>query len=245
MKKGRKSAARRPAVSGGPLRRGKPPCIRVCVVDDHPLLRSGIAQRITKERDMTVCCEAGSAEEALRLLEGHPADVALVDITLPDQDGFALIGQLIPRHPGMHIIVLSMHNEAHYADRALKMGATAYVTKTTAPDQLVDIIRRVHGGEHCVSSDVKRVVFARPPIPPPEEAGTLRLDRLCERELEVFQLIGQARTTREIAEAMGLSVNTVDSYRSNIKRKLGLRNTTELIMHAAELIRSRGQASPV
>lgn len=206
---------------------------KVLLVDDHPILRQGIGEVIHSESDLTICGEAGDVETAMRLAENEQPDVVVVDITLKDGNGVDLIRQLLTRWPKMPILVLSMYNEAFYAERAFRAGAKGYVTKGEPCQQIVQGIREVLRGEIFVSERlaakmVDKLVGGR------RDGERRSIDRLSEREFEVFEMIGQGMHTRDIAGKLRLSVKTVDAHRENIKGKLKLRNATELLKTAIQ-----------
>jgi DNA-binding NarL/FixJ family response regulator len=236
-----KTRATGPSPSAGTSAKTRPILkkIRICLVDDHPLLRSGIAQRIRMEKDMSVCGQAGNAEQALATIEKSRPELVIADLSLPGQDGFHLLWEIRSRHPEIRIVVLSMHDDAQNVERAFRNGASGFVAKSSPPEKLIDAVRRVRIGEQYLCPDTRRRLALRATLPamvpaPPDH----RITRLSMREREVLKLIGQALDTAEIAARLQLSTNTVDSYRTNIKRKLGLRNTPELVIRATEYIRS-------
>ena len=211
--------------------------IRVFVVDDHPVVRQGLAQLIQQESDMVFSGEAETASDALQKIAAAPPDIALVDISLKDTSGLELIKDLKIRHPDLPVLVLSMHDEGLYAERILRAGARGYVMKEEAIEKVVSAIRRVLRGEIYLSDRMSanmlsKFVEGRP------EASRFPIERLSDRELEVFQFIGQGLGTRQTAERLHLSIKTIESHRENIKRKLKLTNATELLQHAIQWVRS-------
>jgi DNA-binding NarL/FixJ family response regulator len=207
-------------------------CARVLIVDDHPVVRRGLAALISEVPDLEVCGEAADAVEALRLVDAEKPDVAVIDISLKDGHGIDLIEQIRCRNPNVRMLVSSMHEETLYAERVLRAGAMGYVNKQETIDRLVEAIRQVLRGEIYLSSQMTermlhRMVHGNPPEHDP-------IETLSNRELEVFELIGQGLTTRKIAALLHLSPKTVETYRENIKTKLNLANATELTRHAVQ-----------
>ncbi|MDD4892060.1 MAG: response regulator transcription factor, partial [Phycisphaerae bacterium] len=213
------------------LKPKSPSARKVMIVDDHPILRQGIAKLIDSEDDLVVCGEACDAAPALELAERERPDAAVVDISLKDSNGIDLVKELIARWPTMGILVFSMHDEPFYAERVFRAGAKGYVTKGEPCSQVVEGIRQVLKGEVFVSERlaakmVDKYVGGR------RDDDRRSIDRLSAREFQIFDLIGQGIQTREIAERLHLSVKTVDAHRENIKGKLKLRNATELLKTA-------------
>jgi len=211
---------------------------RVVIVDDHPLFRERLAQLINHELDMEVCGEAENAAQGIQLIRSSSPDLAIVDITLKGSSGLELIKSIKALSIGTPVLVLSMHDEALYAERALRAGATGYITKHQAADEIIVAIRRVLAGEVYLSermtaSFLKSLTTGGVKnIPRP-------VDRLTDRELEVLELIGNGRTTREIAETLKLGGATVDTYRARIKEKMNFQNATELQHFAVRWVRER------
>jgi DNA-binding NarL/FixJ family response regulator len=207
------------------------PTARILVVDDHPIVRLGIRQMIGADPGLAVCGEADSAEAALRWVAGHTADLAIVDLSLGDGAGLELIRSLRQAAPGLPVLVLSMHDEMLFAERALRAGARGYIMKQEAIDGLARAIRQVLAGRTYLSERMAESMFARfgPGTAPPRG----HLGRLTDRELEVFEMVGRGRSTAAIAEQLGVSVKTIETYRSNIKTKLNLKDAADLIRYAA------------
>ncbi|MEM6785366.1 MAG: response regulator transcription factor [Bacteroidota bacterium] len=204
---------------------------QVILVDDHPVVRQGLMRLVNLETDLAVTGEASSAEEALALLEAQTFDLAVVDITLEGVSGLELVRQIRAQHEGVRVLVLSMHHERFYAERALRAGAQGYVMKQRAPDKIIEAIRRVLEGDLYLSEELSDDLLRRA-VEGRTEASTNPAEVLSDRELEVLQLIGQGVRTRDIAEQLTLSIKTIESYRANIKRKLDLQNATELAHYA-------------
>ena len=210
---------------------------RVLLVDDHPILRKGLAELINQEPDLLVCGEAEEAPKAFEAVGVLNPDVAVVDISLKGGNGLELIKNIKIDNAELPILVLSMHDEGLYAERALRAGAKGYIMKQEATENMLLAIRRVLKGEIYVSEKMgakmlHQLVAGRP------DTGSSPLDRLSDRELEVFQLIGQGLGTRQIAEELHLSVKTIESYREHIKDKMKLKNATELVQHAVQWVKT-------
>jgi len=211
---------------------------RIFIVDDHPIVRKGLAQLINQEEDLVICGEADNAETALEALKKVKPDLAIVDISLRGIDGFELTKLIRARFDNIPVLVISMHDESLFAERALRVGARGYIMKQEAIEKMMEAIRKVLRGELYVSERVsanivKRFVDGKADgVSSPEEL-------LSDREMEVFQLIGQGFGTRQIADQLHVSVKTVETYRANIKEKLNLKNATELMKHAVHWIESR------
>ena len=226
MKDLRSTATRSP--NNPPARR------QVLVVDDHPIVRHGLALLINREPDLMVCGEADDAQSATQAIVSLRPDLVILDISLGGPDGLELLKQIRTRNTDLPVLVLSMHDEATYAERVLRAGANGYIMKQEATDRLLTAIRRILEGQVYVPDRVASrllrqyahtsTVTARSP-----------LAALSDRELEVFRLIGAGRSTRQIAEILHLSVKTVESYQAHIKEKLELSNARELQYRAIEL----------
>ena len=200
---------------------------RVLVVDDHPLFRDRLAQIINHELDMEVCGEAEDVRQALEILQHAAPDLLIVDISLQGTSGIELIKQARALPVKTPILVLSMHDEALYAERASRAGANGYITKRQTASEIVRAIRRVLAGETYFPAEVT-AVGASGLIPAGARNVPQPVDRLTDRELEVLELIGRGRTTREIAATLQLGVATIDTYRARIKEKMNFRNAVEL-----------------
>ena len=211
---------------------------RVVIVDDQPLLRERLAQLINHELDMEVCGEAENAQDGIQLIRNTCADLAIVDITLKGSSGLELIKNLKALSIGIPVLVLSMHEEALYAERALRAGATGYITKHQAADRIIQAIRRVLAGEVYLSERMT-TSFLKSLTSAGVKSLSRPVDRLTDRELEVLELIGSGHTTREIAETLKVGVATVDTYRARIKEKMHFQKGTELQHYAVRWIRER------
>ena len=208
---------------------------RVFLVDDHPLLRQGIAESISDEPDLLVCGQAGSAEEALPAITRAKPDVVIVDISLPGRDGIELIKDLKARLHTLLVVVLSMHDESLYAERALRAGAVGYVMKSASSETLMRAIRRVIAGEIVVGQHLVQRMLARN-VTGARKASASPQDSLTNRELEVLRLLGRGKLRRDIAQQLHLSVKTIESHQSNMREKLGLSTIIQLRKLAAEFL---------
>jgi DNA-binding NarL/FixJ family response regulator len=215
--------------------------INIFLVDDHPLMRQGLAQLLNSEPDMAVCGEAGDAPRALKGISTKVPDLVIVDISLKGNNGIELIKNIKALYRELPILVLSMHDECIYAPRVLRAGARAYVMKQEAAEKVMVAIRRIMNGDIYVSERVAdqmlhQIVNGR------SSATTNPIDRLSDRELEVIQLIGQGRSTRDIASSLNVSVKTIESHRAHIKEKLNLKNATELIQFCVQWVEHENSA---
>lgn len=209
---------------------------RIFIVDDHPVFRKGLSQLINEEKDMTVCGEAEDVNEARRAVAQASPDMVIVDITLKDKSGLELIRFLHERDANLPILVVSMHEESLYAERALKAGARGYIMKAEMIENIISAIRHVISGKIYASHSVISALIGAPG----RKTETVEdpVTTLSDRELEVFQLIGKGYGRKEIAEILNVSVKTVGSYREYIKRKLHVKNSPDLMKRAIEWIRS-------
>lgn len=212
---------------------------RILLIDDHPIMRHGLAQLIRAESDMEVCAEAGSASEGLSMIESKKPDLVIVDLTLPDKHGLELIKDIQVMHPTTLILVLSMHDEALYAERVLRAGARGYVMKETAADNLIKASRRVLDGGIYLSDKMAGVMLELVTGHRNKQAPASPLERLTDRELEVLQLIGQGKGTRNIADLLHVSVRTIDAHRAHIKDKLQLPDGNALVRYAVRWMESQ------
>jgi DNA-binding NarL/FixJ family response regulator len=203
---------------------------RVFIVDDHPLVREGLANLINQQSDLAVCGEAGDSAGAMAEIESTHPDVALIDISLKNESGLELVKTLQSRLPQIALIVLSMHDEALYAERALHAGARGYVMKRETTKNVLTAIRRVIGGDIYVSDRVVNSMAKR--MSSRKTAAAEPVERLSDRELEIFRLLGQGRTPSQIAEDLRLSLKTVQAYCARAKEKFGVTSLTELLRAA-------------
>src|SRR6201997_2912515 len=205
----------------------------VFVVDDHPLLRQGLALMINREPDLMVCGEAEEAQAALKEISAHQPDILIVDISLNGPDGLDLLKNIRMLHPDLPVLILSMHDESIYAERALRARANGYIMKQEATEKVLIAVRRILSGDIYLSDRMANKLLHQY-ITGSAVNLKSRLSTLSDRELEVFRLIGEARTTRQIAEKLHLSVKTVETYQAHIKDKLSLRSGRELVQHAIQ-----------
>jgi DNA-binding NarL/FixJ family response regulator len=199
---------------------------RVLILDDHPVVRQGVKLMVNAERDMTVVGEAQTEAEARRMVRELAPDAVIVDLSLAQGDGFNVVRDVSAHFPEIRVLVLSMHDESVYAERLLAEGASGYIMKEAATDQLVNALRTVLRGERYMSDNLRRVL---------EERGRRNHGQstlLSIRELQVISLIGLGQGTREIALALSLSVKTVEAHRQTIKRKLALETNSQLVQYA-------------
>ena len=212
---------------------GAPERTKILIVDDHPVARRGLKGLINEQTDLTVCGEASNNREALDAIAASRPDAAVVDISLRDASGLELIKDIKARYPDVAVLALSMHDEIVYAERALRAGAKGYIMKQETTEEMMKALRHVLAGSLYVSDRMTaRIVRqcvggASPLLASPAES-------LTDRELEVFELIGSGKTTRESAQALHLSVKTIETHCAHLKEKLGLANSTELLRFAIE-----------
>jgi DNA-binding NarL/FixJ family response regulator len=210
---------------------------RILLVDDHPLMRKGLALTLDAEADLSVVAQAATAEEALGVFEKSDPDLAVIDISLPGMSGLELIKHLHLLKPNIGILVVSRHEETLYAERAIRAGARGYVMKLEAGNVIVQAIRRVLDGGIYVSEEINERLLMGIAAGQRHLAHS-PLEVLSDRELEVFELTGRGLGTRDIAERLHLSIKTVESYRARIKSKLNLSNAAELMQHAVQWVES-------
>ncbi len=203
--------------------------IRVVIVDDHPIVRHGIARLLAVEPDTAVVGQAGTSAEALDILARTACDLLLLDLNLPDRSGLDLLIDVRSRYPALPVLVLTMHNEAQFAVRAIKGGAMGYLTKDSAGDELVRAVRTVVSGQRYVAS-----ALAEPPAAYLADGDRLRRDRLSERERRVLDLLVAGRTVSEIANELTLSIKAVSTHRMHLLQKLHVDSTAALVRCARE-----------
>ena len=204
---------------------------QVLIVDDHPMMRQGLAQLIDQEPDLMACGEADSAAQALKCINADKPDLVLADISLPDRSGLELIKDIQTLHAGLPVLVVSMHDESLYAERVLRAGGRGYIMKQQGGKMLMRAIRQVLTGQIYVSEKMAAKILEIFSGHRAEVAHS-PVERLSDREFEVFQFIGQGKGTRQIAEHLHLSVKTVEVHRANIKHKLELKRGTDLVRYA-------------
>jgi len=210
---------------------------RVLIVDDHPMMRTGLAQLIDNEPDLKVCAEADNAGQALDVIARQSFDLILLDISLPDKNGLELIKDVLTLKSGLPILVVSMHDELLYAERVLRAGGRGYIMKQEGGKKFLQAIRQVLSGQVYVSEKMSAQILENV-SGRHNEASASPIERLTDREFEVFQLIGQGNSTRDIAQQLRLSVKTVEVHRANIKKKLKLKTATDLVSHAIRWVES-------
>jgi DNA-binding NarL/FixJ family response regulator len=206
---------------------------KIFVVDDHPIVRQGLGLLINREADMIVCGAAEEAQSALRAIPTLQPDVMVVDISLTGPDGLELVKTIRTRDANLPILVLSMHDESIYAERALRAGANGYIMKQEATEKVLVAIRRILRGDVYLSDRISSKMLQQY-VRGSSTARESPVADLSDRELEVFRLVGEGHGTRQIAEELHLSVKTVETYQAHIKEKLSLRNARELVQHAIE-----------
>jgi len=213
---------------------------RIVLVDDHPIMRHGLAQLIRMEPGLDVCGEAGSAAEGLEVVGKLKPELAIVDLTLPDKNGLELIKDIQAMYSATQTIVLSMHDEGLYAERALRAGARGYLMKETAAENLINAIQRVLSGgifvsEAMASRMLEQVTGQR------GKQGATGIDQLTDRELEVLEMIGKGTPTKLIADKLSISARTVEAHRSHIKEKLAITDGPALVRYAVQWVESRAR----
>ena len=204
---------------------------KILIVDDHPIVRDGLIRLIREEQDLTVCGQAEDAHQALKAISESRPDIAIVDITLKSSDGIDLMKSIRSQYPKLPVLILSMHDEILYAERALRAGAQGYIMKQEASKKLMVAIHEILSGRIYCSDKISRRVmrkFARGKT----DIKDSPIDSLSDRELQVFRLIGCGYRTSEIAKKLYLSVKTIETYRTHIKEKLNLANSAELLRYA-------------
>jgi DNA-binding NarL/FixJ family response regulator len=204
---------------------------RILLVDDHPIVRDGLAESINREPDLTVCAAAEDRQEALKLVETTQPNLAVIDLMLKSSSGLELIKDIHARWPKLLILVASMHDETLYAERVLRAGAQGYITKQQATRDILLAIRRVLSGGIYLSEKTASTVLGRLAKRTPAVKDSIA-DLLADRELQVFEMTGRGLSTREIAEQRRIDMKTVDTYRTRAKEKLGLESTSELLQVA-------------
>ncbi len=207
---------------------------QILIVDDHPIVRAGFALLISQQADMEVCGEAESILEAVKLTREKNPNVVVVDISLKDSNGLDLIRRVQAMDESILILVCSMHDESLYAERAIRAGARGYVNKQVASRKMIEAIRTVVGGKIYLSEEMsQRLLQTATGI---SQINTSPMETLSDRELTVFELIGQGQSTKKIAEQLHLSIKTIETYREKIKEKLHLEDATELTRHAVQWV---------
>jgi DNA-binding NarL/FixJ family response regulator len=207
---------------------------KVFVLDDHPIIRSGLTMLINREPDLAVCGDAEEMSTALHLIDSLRPDILVVDISLNGPDGLDVLKHVRTKDPSLPVLILSMHDETLYAERALRAGANGYIMKQEATERVLVALRRILNREIYVSDRIANKMLRH--FVGGSAAATQRspLEELSDRELEVLRLIGEGHGTRQIAEELHLSVKTVETYQCHLKEKLGLKNSRELVQYAIQ-----------
>lgn len=206
---------------------------KLLIVDDHPVFRHGISQLIAGLREVTICGEAENAQSALEAMRRLNPDMVLMDVTMPGANGIEVIKLMLAERPNLQILMVSMHDETLYALRALRAGAKGYVMKQQAMENVLDALRKVISGGIYVSPQFSEKLVFRAVHGSHSEIG-IPVDKLSDRELEVLQLFGHGKSTREVAESLHLSVKTIETHRAHIKDKLGFKDADEMKSFAVE-----------
>jgi DNA-binding NarL/FixJ family response regulator len=206
---------------------------RVLLIDDHPIVRQGLALLIEREADLSVCGEADGAHSAFHAIETLRPDIVLLDISLNGPDGLEVLKEIRMKSGSLPVLILSMHDESIYAERAMRAGANGYIMKQEATEQVLIAIRRILQGDVYLSDRLTTTMLQQY-VRGGAHIKSSPLLNLTDRELEVFRLIGEGHGTRQIADELHLSVKTIESYQAHIKEKLALRNARELVQHAIE-----------
>jgi DNA-binding NarL/FixJ family response regulator len=205
---------------------------RILIVDDHPMMREGLRAVIDRAPDLEVCGQAGTAQQAMNAIQKLAPDLALVDITLPGKSGLELVKDLRATHPLLRILAISMHDESLYAERMLNAGASGYITKQQPPEELINAIRQVLDQRLYVSREVSESLLQRFSNQPQGSTSPLKL--LTDRELEIMQLIGEGKAQKDIARQLHLSAKTIAVHAANIRGKLHLTTSAQLIRFAVQ-----------
>ena len=211
--------------------------VRILIVDDHPIFRRGLRDLVESEPDLVICGEASTVDEALQQVALKRPDVAVIDLSLKGGHGLELIKQIRQDHPGIKMLVCSVSAESHFAERAVHAGALGYVNKQEAADELIEAVRQVFRGELYLSSPMaKRLLHG---LVGGQKTDTSPVENLTDREMEVFQMLGQGQTTKQIARQLDLSPKTIEAHRENIKTKLNLINSVQLSHFAFRWVHER------
>jgi len=213
---------------------------RLLVVDDHPLFREGLRQMINRDPALAVCGEAADAAEAMKAVAELKPDLVLVDISLEGSDGIDLTKNLKAKYDELPVLVISMHNESLYAERALRAGALGYVMKNEPARVVKTAIFKALGGDIFLSEKMSSSVLGKL-MHGKTEQPVSPIEQLSDRELEVFRMLGEGKPTRQIAEELKLTIPTIHSFRTRIKEKLQLKNATEMMLHAIQWVREHAE----
>lgn len=211
--------------------------VTVFIVDDHPIVRQGLRQLINQEADFIVCGEAENGRQTFEALKAQLPGVVIVDLSLKDESGLEIVKGLKELYPALPMLVVSMYDEEFYAERALYAGAMGYIMKTQVADLIIKALRRIVGGEVYLNESVSARILRKMSTGNGDTKGS-HIDKLSNRELQVFRLIGTGLGTRQIAEKLSRSVKTVETYREHIKTKLDLKDSSELVQSAIQWLQS-------
>ncbi len=206
---------------------------KVLIVDDHPIVRQGLSLLITQELEFTVCAEAEDIPSALLAVKETKPDIAVIDVSLGQSSGVRLMEELNHQYPDLLMLALSMHDESLYAERCLKAGAKGYIMKKEPPEKVIVALKKILNGEVFVSKDIGSKLLNKF-VTNKSGVYTSPMESLSNRELEVFQLIGQGLKTRLIAEQLNLSIKTIETYIDHIKKKLNFKDSRNLFLHAVQ-----------
>lgn len=204
----------------------------ILIVDDHPVFRAGLMGLVSMEPDLAVAGEACDAAAALDAVGRLQPDLVLLDMSLPGKSGLELLKDLRAAHPRVPVLIISMHDETLYAERVIRAGGRGYLMKQEGPEKMIKAIRRVLAGSISVSERISALILDALSGSRDHSEGAASISTLTDREFEIYRLLGQGKETQEIAQLLHLSSKTVDTHRSHIKTKLGLKNNTELVHHA-------------
>ena len=216
---------------------------RVLIVDDHPIVRQGLRRMIEAEADLVVCGEVQTEREARAAIRALAPDVVIVDISLAQGDGLELVRDVHAQQPELPMLVLSMHDELIFGERLLAAGASGYIMKEAAFEQLLTALRRVLGGGRYLSDAMEKLLNAKREAGPPAAGTTDPIGRLSNRELQVLSLIGRGMSSRQAAESLNVSVKTVESHRQSLKRKLHLATNAQLLQYSVQWFASRSHGT--
>jgi len=205
---------------------------RVLIVDDHPVFRAGLTGLVNLEADLSVCGEAHDATQAMSAIESLKPDLVLLDMSLPGKSGLELLKDIRAAYPQALVLIISMHDEALYAERVIRAGGRGYIMKQEGPEKVIKAVRKVLEGGISVSERISALILDTLAGSPGPQKKAASVSALTDREFEVYRCIGQGKEPQEIARVLHLSIKTVDTHRGHIKRKLGLKNNTELVHHA-------------
>lgn len=241
------SPRKQPDSRAGTVTARKPPAARttggtakrrILLVDDHPMTREGLAVNLNRQADLVVCGEAGAPAEAMSLLPQLKPDLMVTDLTMPGRSGVEFVKDVHAMLPDLPILVLSMHDEMLYAERALRAGARGYLMKDAGSGKILEVIRLILGGQPYASPQISvRLLDAMTGRRPRGSASPI--EKLSDREFEVFRLLGTGKSTKEVATALCLSPKTVDVHRGRIKEKLQIKDATSLLHHAVRWVETQ------